>query len=422
MNNDVKHNASNVPVLVFDGVSKKYCRSLKRSLWYGIKDIAAEFLLHRRKAKSNIKLRAEEFWGLHDVSFTLNRGESLAIVGSNGAGKSTALKLLYGLIKPDAGSIHTFGSIGAIIELGAGFDPTLSGRENIYIRTALFGLSRKETNELIEEIIDFAEINDFIDSPVKHYSSGMLARLSFAVSAHLNPTVLLVDEVLAVGDLSFQRKCINQMLNYLDNGGSLILVSHSPSLIQSTCKRGILLDKGRIVFEGSAVETVDKYFDSGFLEEGLNKSTAKKIELTEKNPIAIDNIFLESLEREEIYTGDDVKLTVDYSSYKSFKNVGWMFTIWSPDNMFCITGDATIESISIKEGGGQLSCRISKIPLLASKYILKMTIVELPSLHPLITFGELESGYLFDVKTTPSLIVNAMLTVRQSVTIETIWN
>src|SRR5882724_5600127 len=251
--------ATDAPLVSVRNLSKKYCKTLRRSLWYGVKDMMSELLVFR--SRQTQVLRPDEFWALQDISFELRRGESLAIIGANGAGKSTLLKLIYGLIRPDAGEIHIRGNLGAMIELSAGFDQVLTGRENIYIRAALLGMSKEQVEPIIEAMIDFAGLRDFIDTPVQFYSTGMVSRLAYSIASHLSSDLLVVDEVLAVGDITFQRKCVNNMLQYLSRGGSLILVSHSHSQIHSLCKRGIVLENGRVVFEGSSIEALDRYVE-----------------------------------------------------------------------------------------------------------------------------------------------------------------
>ena len=185
-----------------ENLSKKFCKDLKTSLWYGLQDL----LPGRHKDREETRLRPKEFWALKDINFELRRGECLGLIGHNGAGKSTLLKILNGLINPDAGQVTMRGRVGALIELGAGFNPILTGRENIYNNGAVLGFTRKEINEKIEAIIDFAEIRDFIDMPVQNYSSGMKVRLGFSVAAQMEPDVLIIDEVLAVGDIGFRHK------------------------------------------------------------------------------------------------------------------------------------------------------------------------------------------------------------------------
>jgi lipopolysaccharide transport system ATP-binding protein len=241
-----------------DNVSKKFCRDLKKSLWYGVNDIAGEVFCRNGK---RLDLRKEEFWALKDVSFELRRGECLGLIGPNGAGKSTLLRLLNGLIKPDSGEISVRGRVGALIALGAGFNPILTGRENIYVNGAVLGLTKREIDKKLDEIIDFAEIGDFIDAPVQSYSSGMQVRLGFAVAAHTEPNILLVDEVLAVGDMNFRRKCMEAMKAKTKEGVSIILVTHSMHSLLDITREAILLNGGKIQFQGSVQEAVKKYLD-----------------------------------------------------------------------------------------------------------------------------------------------------------------
>lgn len=270
-----------------EGVSKKFCRSLKRSLWYGVQDILADLNPFRgngspintyspdrnpsctpntnngtgsKTAAFNIatidngrngeNLRADEFWAVNNVSFELRRGECLGLIGSNGAGKTTLLKMLNGLIKPDEGRIEIRGRVGALIALGAGFNPILTGRENIYVNGSVLGLSRKEIGARFDEIVDFSGLEEFVDMPVQSYSSGMQVRLGFAVATATEPNILLVDEVLAVGDASFQTKCINAVKNLQKRGVAIILVSHSMHNILRYCEWGLYLKHGQVASAG----------------------------------------------------------------------------------------------------------------------------------------------------------------------------
>lgn len=198
-----------------DNVSKRFCHSLKRSLWYGLQDLGSEIGGHRHgggsglpQSSANVQLRPDEFWAVKDVSFELRRGECLGLIGRNGAGKTTLLKMLNGLIKPDTGRIVMKGNVNALIALGAGFNPILSGRENIYTNASILGLNSAQTGQKLEEIVEFSEIEEFVDSPVQTYSSGMQVRLGFAIATALNPDILILDEVLAVGDQRFRSKCL----------------------------------------------------------------------------------------------------------------------------------------------------------------------------------------------------------------------
>ena len=239
-----------------ENVSKKFCRSLKRSMWYGLCDMVSEAA---GRLRQHDRLRVGEFWALRNVSFELRRGECLGLIGHNGAGKTTLLKMLNGLIKPDSGRITMRGRVGALIALGAGFNPLLTGRENIYVNASVLGLSRREIASRIEEIIEFAEIGDFIDSPVRSYSSGMNVRLGFAVASTLDPDVLLLDEVLAVGDVGFRFKCANRVRQIM-NRAAVVFVSHSMEAISQLCTVGVVMHRGQVARDGSVTEVIAEYF------------------------------------------------------------------------------------------------------------------------------------------------------------------
>lgn len=239
-----------------EGVRKKFCRSLKKSLWYGVQDMTAEML---GGSRHHDELRPDEFWAVNDVSFEVRRGECLGLIGRNGAGKTTLLRMLNGLIKPDHGRIEMHGRVGALIALGAGFNPILTGRENIYVNGSVLGLAKKEIDRQLEEIIDFAEIREFIDSPVQGYSSGMQVRLGFAVASTLEPDILLIDEVLAVGDYRFRWKCLERIKQLKERGVCIILVSHNSSDLMRTCNRGLVLKRGKVEFNGEMMRALLGY-------------------------------------------------------------------------------------------------------------------------------------------------------------------
>jgi lipopolysaccharide transport system ATP-binding protein len=263
-----------------ENVSKKFCRSLKKGLRYGIVDIGAE-LLGRNGQR---ELRLEEFWAVSDVSFDLCRGECLGLVGPNGAGKSTLLKMLNGLIKPDRGRIKVRGRVGALIELGAGFNPILTGMENIYVNAAVLGIPKREVDKQLDLIVEFAEIGDFINTPVQHYSSGMKVRLGFAVAAQLKPDVLFIDEVLAVGDMGFKIKCINRISKLVQNS-AVIFVSHAMPLVSSICTKIMVLCDGKVENHTSNVASgIDGYLSKfSALDEtisGTRKATISDVTMS----------------------------------------------------------------------------------------------------------------------------------------------
>lgn len=209
----------------------------------------------------------QEFWALKDISFYVKKGEKLGIIGLNGAGKSTLLKLVSGVMKPTEGTIEVNGGIVPLIELGGGFDPDYTGRENIYLRGTLLGYSKEFMEKKFDEIVEFSELEDFIDVPVKNYSSGMVSRLGFSISTIVHPQILILDEVLSVGDAAFQNKSLKRMKSFLNEDVTVILVSHNVKQIKDLCDRAIWLDKGKIVMQGDAIEVCDRFTESLHLED-----------------------------------------------------------------------------------------------------------------------------------------------------------
>src|SRR5579872_1497639 len=211
--------------------------------------------------KSPVQKSKEEFWALNDVSFDIKQGERVGIIGRNGAGKSTLLKVLSRIVTPTKGRIEITGRVSSLLEVGTGFHPELSGRENIFLNGSILGMSRKEIESKFDEIVAFAEVEKFLDTPVKRYSSGMYVRLAFAVAAHLEPEILIVDEVLAVGDVAFQRKCIGKMNDAADEGRTILFVSHNMGYITALCNKCMLLNAGRTDYFGDINECIKKYND-----------------------------------------------------------------------------------------------------------------------------------------------------------------
>ena len=239
MNSDV--------VIKVENLHKKFCRNLKRSMFYGTLDVARDMLGIERNRSI---LRKDEFFALENVSFELKRGEVLGIVGVNGSGKSTLLRLLNGIYPPDEGTITVKGRIGALIAVGAGFHPHMTGRENIYLNGTILGMTKHEIDEKLESIISFSEIGDFLEAPVSTYSSGMTVRLGFAIAIHCNPDILLIDEILSVGDLSFRNKSLRKMSEFRGKSNGIIFISHNLEQVRMLCDRVIILDNKKIVYDG----------------------------------------------------------------------------------------------------------------------------------------------------------------------------
>ncbi len=224
----------------------------------------------------------DHIWALNDLSFEVKRGDVLGIIGSNGAGKSTLLKVLSRITEPTKGAVDIWGKVGSLLEVGTGFHQELTGRENIFLNAAILGMKRETILKKFDEIVDFAEVGDFIDTPVKHYSSGMYLKLAFSVAANLEPDILIVDEVLAVGDAAFQQKCLGKMQNVSEQGRTVLFVSHNMGFIQDLCPKSILLDKGSLVYEGKTADCVVRYLS--------NKKEEIEIKTNGTNPIAVGQI------------------------------------------------------------------------------------------------------------------------------------
>ncbi len=234
------------PIITFKNVSKKFKRGQKLLLKEALIDL---FLPSKQ----------EDFWALRDMSFAINKGETIGVIGSNGSGKSTILKLIAGVMSPTYGKIQVSGRISPLIELGAGFHPELTGRENIYLNGAILGLTKRQIEECFSDIVAFSELSDFIDTPVKHYSSGMYIRLGFSVAVHTDPEIMLIDEIFAVGDTSFQKKCFRKMEEFKKNKVTIVFVTHDMEVVKSFCEKAMFLNKGRLENIGNPKEIVNEY-------------------------------------------------------------------------------------------------------------------------------------------------------------------
>lgn len=247
-------------VIKVENISKKYILGHKRTQVKGtFRDVVADNFSNIFSGKKKEDLTKEEFWALKDVNFEVQQGDRLGIVGHNGAGKSTLLKILSRITDPTEGNIKLTGRVASLLEVGTGFHPELTGRENIFLNGAILGMKRHEIRKSFDAIVDFAGIEKFLDTPVKRYSSGMYVRLGFAIAAHLEPEILIIDEVLAVGDADFQKKCLGKMRDVSESGRTLLFVSHNLTAIQSLCNKSLFFDKGRLVEHGDTQQIVSSY-------------------------------------------------------------------------------------------------------------------------------------------------------------------
>jgi lipopolysaccharide transport system ATP-binding protein len=370
-------------VIAVENISKKFCRKLQTSLYYGVRDIATDLVGANRK--SNV-LRKGEFWALKDVAFQLRQGEAMGLVGSNGAGKSTLLRIISGLIKPDTGSVRIRGRIAPLIALGAGFNPILTGRENIYANMSILGISTREIRKKFDEVVDFAEIWEAIDAPVQSYSSGMAARLGFACAVHVEPEILLIDEVLAVGDIKFKMKCHRRLAKLRENGTAFILVSHNPHNVMNICQSAIYLVKGQLVATGDTESMIRRY------EEDLCLSGSEKAEgilvLPEKSPeeslgLDILSICFKDFQGKVLSMptmGEPAVLCVECKSYGKLENgnLNVMIRSFSGENdvVLYLTSASDRQPLKIPPGKVELQLQMPHLGLVPGVYSARVSVKE----------------------------------------------
>jgi len=399
-------NFQNEILVSVKNVSKKFAKDLKTSLKYGASDILkSSFGLKQTK-----DLRKDEFWAIDNISFELKRGECIGLIGHNGAGKSTLLKVLNGLYNPDKGEIVMKGKIGALIELGAGFNPILTGRENIYNNASILGFTKKEVKEKIQSIIEFSEIEEFIDMPVQNYSSGMKVRLGFAVAAHLEPDVLIIDEVLAVGDLGFILKCFNK-IDEIRPKTAIIFVSHSMPIVSRICNQIILMDHGKVDYQGNDVgKGVQAYYNKF--------SNNSKNTVYDNGNFKLNNFKLDKINN-IINRHEDFKLTFDFELLNSSddNNIPQLYLEFKDKDQKAIAG-AYVNSEKILSDNTKIITYTSTIknPLFTlGKYTIDIglyskdiqsPIIRINNLIEFIVSGDKEQWITFELDTENDVELN----------------
>lgn len=362
-------------VITFNHVWKKFKKGEKLN---SLRDVIPS-LFRKRNG-----LQKEEFWAVQDVDFEVEKGDVLGIIGPNGAGKSTILKLLSRIMPPNKGDINIQGRLSALIEVTAGFHDELTGRENIYLNGTILGMTRKEIDSKLDEIIEFSGIREFIDTPVKRYSSGMYSRLGFSVAAHMDPDVLLVDEVLAVGDIAFQAKCAQKMRELLKSNTTIILVSHNLSLIQSLCKRVILLNKGTILMDETPEEVIPYYQDivSKQSEEELRKKISAqdyRVRVAQDSLVKITNVTFtdgNGTVKESFKVGESISITIEYDAKEKIEEPIFSLEIIRTDGVLCCVTDMKENGFVSKaiQGKGKISINFTDINLAPNIYLTKISI------------------------------------------------
>jgi lipopolysaccharide transport system ATP-binding protein len=330
--------------------------------------------------KGERKKELNTFWALDDVSFEVNQGDAIGIIGRNGAGKSTLLKILSRITSPTRGRVDIYGRVGTLLEVGTGFHPELTGRENIYLNGAILGMSRVEIQRKFDEIVAFSEIERFLDTPVKHYSSGMYVRLAFAVAAHLEPEILVVDEVLAVGDAAFQKKCLGKMGDVAHEGRTVLFVSHNMGAVRSLCNKGIVLEEGKINEVGEINYCVDRYLDHNFISYGGEY----QVEIDTSTEICFYRIRVQNNKREVtsiIEYNDGFQVEIDYVVTETIKDICFSLAILDNKNDQVILTrnvDAKMQfPYAMKKGKKTYSIKFPTRFLTPGKYYLQLELLQL---------------------------------------------
>lgn len=316
-----------------------------------------------------------DFWALRDVSFEIKHGEVIGIIGRNGAGKSTLLRILSRITEPTTGKAEIFGRVGSLLEVGTGFHPELSGRENIFLNGSILGMSRKEIERKFDEIVAFAEIEQFIDTPVKRYSSGMYVRLAFAVAAHFEPEILLIDEVLAVGDAAFQKKCLGKMNEVSKEGRSILFVSHNTAALLGLCNRGLLIDKGSLTEDGD-IESIVRSYLKGLstgnlndLSNCTNREGKGRVRLTK---VTFEDIYGNLMEHGISGQPLAIKLSYESAEPKVLPNCRIAITFYDNlgQTLFNCSSELVIKDPVYLPPSGEIKCIIPRLPLSQNNYLL----------------------------------------------------
>ena len=364
---------SNV-VITADGLGKKYTLGATVSF-----DLLQERLVAGVKRLFNggdHRKKAEEFWALKDVSFSIREGDVVGIIGRNGAGKSTLLKILSQITEPSAGEVRIRGRVASLLEVGTGFHKELTGRENIFLNGAILGMSRAEIRAKFDEIVQFAGVEKFIDTPVKRYSSGMTVRLAFAVAAHLEPEILLIDEVLAVGDAEFQKRCLTKMGDVATEGRTIFFVSHNLAAVESLCTRGILLQDGCIVADGGVHSVLDQYQGAG----GIGSAVADLREHSGRTKTSVPLMHRASVSGPAndlsgtVRIHDDIDVSVEYSgAARAFSPVlGVVIKDHLGTPVFSIDNRIVPGFEFSSTTHGTISCKIPRLPLMPGRYSMDL--------------------------------------------------
>jgi lipopolysaccharide transport system ATP-binding protein len=367
-----------------DGLGKRYRIGAVGPAYQTLRDqIGRALTAPLRALRREPTGKSREFWALRDVSFEVKRGEVVGVIGRNGAGKSTLLKILSRITEPTTGAVDLYGRVGSLLEVGTGFHAELTGRENVFLNGAILGMKRSEIASKFDEIVAFAEVEQFIDTPVKHYSSGMYMRLAFAVAAHLEPEILVVDEVLAVGDAAFQKKCLGKMGDVARDGRTVLFVSHHMAAVSHLCRSSVLLENGKLHFHGDVREGVDRYLRQARLgqrAEGDGPHVLYRRPAAAEPDSGDDEGFVTAVEfldtdgepRPEVCTWDALIIRIHFRVIRPVKNLHVVFQIADAHGtkLAVLTTSTHLHSTEVCRVDGHADCRIPRLPLAAGTFQL----------------------------------------------------
>lgn len=379
-------------VIEFNNVWKKFKRGEKLN---SIRDAIPNLF---KKTPVVDHLKDDEFWAVKDVDFKIKKGEVVGVMGPNGAGKSTILKLLSRIIVPTKGEMRINGRLSALIEVTAGFHPELTGRENVYLNGTILGMRKKEIDERFDEIVEFSGVKAFIDTPVKRYSSGMYSRLGFSVAAHMNPEILLVDEVLAVGDISFQAKCAQKMREMLHSGATIILVSHQLNMIQSLCKRVLLLQNGQLIKDGP-VDDVIPHYQNIVIKQSEDDMRHKvsvaeqRVRVDTRPLVDIFNVTITDSnhnKKEKFAVEDAIEITLEYEARERVELPIFILDINRADGVLCCSSRTDELGVHIDsiQGRGRIKINLGKLFLAPGIYMFKFSVWDKEMIHTYAVRGK----------------------------------
>ncbi|MFH0953117.1 MAG: ABC transporter ATP-binding protein [Verrucomicrobiota bacterium] len=318
--------------------------------------------------------RRKKFWALRDISFSVPKGTTVGIVGPNGSGKSSLLGLVAGTITPSEGTVRAEGRISSLLELGAGFHPDLSGRENVFLNAAILGIHREDVRRRFDHIVDFAGLREFIDMPVKHYSSGMYVRLAFSVAVEMNPDILLIDEVLAVGDAAFQMKCLDRIREFQKQGKTLLFVSHALETVEEFCDEVLLIHDGKLIMKGDPSEVIFQYLKSYMVRIGMlnvEEHGTREVEM-------LDVVLRDETDKESaaFYTGKAMVVDIHYRAHKRIEKPVFGFNIKTGNGFYVFGSNTQIEKYPLDaiEGEGIMRLRIDPLTLMQGKFFLSLSV------------------------------------------------